>query len=103
MSLVTVLGLSLIYVMNQWDNSMATLALVIVASVIALVFAIPFGTLAAKSRVASMITRPVLDFMQTMPAFVYLIRALVIFRAVHRVGIIETVVVAMPHGVRFTE
>jgi len=103
MSLVTVLGLSLIYVMNQWDNSMATLALVIVASVIALVFAIPFGILAAKSRIASMITRPVLDFMQTMPAFVYLIPAVVIFRAGPTVGIIATVIFAMAPGVRFTE
>src|SRR5690625_259908 len=82
---------------------MSTLALVIVASVIALVFAIPFGILAAKSRIASMITRPVLDFMQTMPAFVYLIPAVVIFRAGPTVGIIAIVIFAMAPGVRFTE
>src|SRR5690625_5799480 len=82
---------------------MSTLALVIVASVIALVFAIPFGILAAKSRIASMITRPVLDFMQTMPAFVYLIPAVVIFRAGPTVGIIATVIFSMAPVVRFTE
>ncbi|HLS04081.1 MAG TPA: ABC transporter permease subunit [Actinomycetales bacterium] len=103
LSLVTAGGLALIYVMNQWDNAMSTLALVIVASVIALIFAIPLGILAAKSKIASMVTRPVLDFMQTMPAFVYLIPAVVIFRTGATVGIIATVIFAMAPGVRFTE
>jgi len=100
---ITAVGLVLIYVVNQWDLAMATLALVVEATVFALIFAIPLGILAAKSRVASVIIRPVLDFMQTMPAFVYLIPAVVIFYTGPTVGIIATVIFAMAPGVRFTE
>jgi len=103
MSLVTVLGLVLIYIMNQWDLAMGTLSLVIIASVLAVIIAVPIGILAAKSRIASVIIRPVLDFMQTMPAFVYLIPAVVIFRTGPTVGIIATLIFSMAPGVRFTE
>ena len=97
------LGLLFIGSVNQWDNAMATLALVLVASALAIVLSVPLGVLAAKSRTASAILRPVLDFMQTTPAFVYLIPALLLFRLGVVPGIVATVVFAMAPGVRLTE
>lgn len=74
------LGLFLILAVNQWQNSMDTLALVLVAAFFAVIISIPLGILAARSRLASAIIRPILDFLQTMPAFVYLVPALLLFR-----------------------
>lgn len=98
-----VIGLLLIYAMNQWVNAMHTLALVLLATIVALVIAIPLGILAARSDAVSAAVRPVLDLMQTMPAFVYLIPTVVIFLTGPVPGLIATVVFALPPGVRFTE
>ena len=99
----TAVGFVLIYGVNQWENAMETLALVLVASVIAILIGIPLGILAARSRAASTAIRPVLDFMQTMPAMVYLIPALIIFRVGVVPGIVATIIFAMAPGVRLTE
>ncbi|OUE24222.1 ABC transporter permease [Clavibacter michiganensis] len=99
----TAIGLLFIGTLDQWENAMATLALVLVASAIAIVISIPIGVLAAKSDVASRIIRPILDFMQTTPAFVYLIPALLLFRLGVVPGIVATIVFAMAPGVRLTE
>ena len=99
----TVVGLLVILGVDQWDNAMDTLALVLVASVLAIVIRVPLGILAAKSTLASNIIRPVLDFMQTMPAFVYLIPALILFRIGVVPGIVATIIFAMAPGVRLTE
>ncbi|UCR88298.1 ABC transporter permease [Mycetocola spongiae] len=99
----TLVGLTLIFLMAQWDNAMHTLALVLVASFIAILISVPLGILAARSNLASGIIRPILDFLQTMPAFVYLIPALVLFRVGVVPGIVATILFAMAPGVRFTE
>lgn len=99
----TVLGLLLIAGIGQWPNAMDTLALVLVSSAIAIALSVPLGILAARSRIASAIIRPVLDFMQTMPAFVYLIPALILFRVGVVPGMVATIVFAMAPGVRLTE
>ncbi|MFP7760053.1 ABC transporter permease [Marisediminicola sp. LYQ134] len=99
----TAVGLLLIVGVDQWDNAMDTLALVLVASAIAIIISIPLGILAAKSSFASGVIRPVLDFMQTMPAFVYLIPALILFRIGVVPGIVATIIFAMAPGVRLTE
>ncbi|HEY1106879.1 MAG TPA: ABC transporter permease subunit, partial [Agromyces sp.] len=97
------IGLLVIVGVDQWDNAMATLALVLVASAIAVVVAVPVGVLAARSDGASRVIRPILDFMQTMPAMVYLIPALILFRVGVVPGIVATIVFAMAPGVRLTE
>lgn len=102
-ALGTIVGLTLILGVNQWENAMDTLALVLVASILAILISIPLGILAAKSPTASAIIRPVLDFMQTMPAFVYLIPALILFRIGVVPGIVATIIFAMAPGVRLTE
>jgi ABC-type proline/glycine betaine transport system permease subunit len=99
----TAAGLLFIGTLGQWENAMSTLALVLVAGAVAIVLSIPLGVLAAKSDLASQVIRPVLDFMQTTPAFVYLIPALLLFRIGVVPGIVATVVFAMAPGVRLTE
>lgn len=102
-ALGSVIGLVLIVGMNQWSNAMVTLALVLVATFWALLIALPLGIWAAKSTTVSNVVRPVLDFLQTMPAFVYLIPALMLFRVGVAPGIVATIVFALAPGVRFTE
>lgn len=99
----TLAGLLVVLGVNQWDNAMATLALVLVASTIALAIAIPVGIWAARNDRVSSAVRPVLDFMQTMPAFVYLIPVVVIFLTGAVPGIVATIVFALAPGVRLTE
>ena len=99
----SLVGFAVIVGVNQWENAMATLALVIVASAIALALGIPLGIWAARNDRVSRTARPVLDFMQTMPAFVYLIPVVVIFFAGVVPGIVATIVFALAPGVRFTE
>ncbi|MDP9806274.1 ABC-type proline/glycine betaine transport system permease subunit [Trueperella bonasi] len=99
----TVLGFLLVYGMFQWDNAMTTLALVIEASVIATLFGVPWGIAAARVKWVSRITRPIMDFLQSMPAFVYLIPFVMIFSAGIVPGIVSTVLFAIPPAVRFTE
>lgn len=103
MALGTIVGLLVIVFVNQWENAMATLALTIVAALLALVIAIPLGIWAARNDTVSMIVRPVLDFLQTMPAFVYLIPAIILFNIGVVPGIIATIAFAMAPGVRLTE
>ena len=99
----TVVGFVLIMSMNQWTNAMHTLAMVIIATLIALILALPLGILAARNARVSAALRPVLDFMQTLPAFVYLIPVVTIFFTGVVPGLVATVVFALPPGVRFTE
>ncbi len=96
-------GFLVVIGVDQWDNAMASLALVLVASAIALAIGIPLGVWAARNDRVSATVRPVLDFMQTMPAFVYLIPVVVIFRAGVVPGLVATIIFALAPGVRFTE
>lgn len=103
LGLGTVLGFAVIVGVNQWENAMSSLALVLIATVVAVAISIPLGILAARSNRASAIIKPILDFMQTMPAMVYLIPALVMFRVGVVPGIVATIIFSMAPGVRFTE
>ncbi|MFI1971003.1 glycine/betaine ABC transporter permease [Streptomyces cinnamoneus] len=96
-------GLALIDSFGLWDRATATLSLILVASVITLVLAVPLGIWAARDRRVSAVLRPVLDVMQTMPAFVYLIPGVMFFSIGPMPGLIATIVFSMPPGVRMTE
>ncbi|MFR9725950.1 ABC transporter permease [Streptomyces sp. MS19] len=102
-ALFTVLGLALIDSMELWEPAMQTLAMVLIATVIAVVVAVPVGILAARSNTVSAVVRPVLDLMQTMPALVYLVPVVIFFSIGYAPGVVATVVFAMAPGVRFTE
>ncbi|MGW2478843.1 ABC transporter permease/substrate binding protein [Streptomyces sp. NPDC001571] len=96
-------GFALIDSIQLWDDTMSTLSLVLVAAIVTLVVAIPLGIWAARSKTVSAVLRPVLDFMQTMPAMVYLIPGIIFFGVGVVPGIIATIVFSLPPGVRMTE
>jgi len=101
-ALTSLLGLTLIYLMGFWIATMETLALVLVATLTALVISVPLGVWAAKNKLAAKIIRPLLDLMQTMPAFVYLIPAVLFFSIGKVPGAFATIIFAMPPAVRLT-
>ncbi len=101
-TIITLLGLTLIYLLGFWKETMETLALIIVATLGALSLAIPLEFWAAKSKIASKIIHPILDLMQTMPAFVYLIPAVLFFSIGKLPGAFATIIFAMPPAVRLT-
>ncbi len=88
--------------MGYWEEAIYTTTLVLVSTFIALILGIPFGILSARNKTADMIIRPILDFMQTMPAFVYLIPAIFFFSVGNTPGIIATVIFSLPPAVRLT-
>lgn len=96
------LGLFLIQNLGLWAKTMETLALVGAATLITVIIGLPLGILMSKSGIAEKMLRPVLDFMQTMPAFVYLIPAVYFFDLGAVPGAIATIIFAMPPIVRLT-
>ncbi|MFK4762174.1 ABC transporter permease [Microbacterium sp. ZW T5_45] len=99
----TVISFGLIVAMGLWVPAMQTLALVLVAGAVAVVIAVPLGIWSARNATVRAVLKPVLDFMQTMPAFVYLIPAIVFFSIGVVPGLVATVIFALPPGVRLTE
>ncbi len=97
----TVFALALIIHMGLWSGTMESLSLVLASTIIAVVIGIPLGIAMARSDAVASVVRPVLDLMQTMPAFVYLIPA-AMFLALAQCGTIATVIFAMPPVVRLT-
>jgi glycine betaine/proline transport system permease protein len=98
----TLFGMKVAFGMGLWEFTMQTLALVATATLLSLVIGIPVGIWAAKNDVVDAIVRPILDFMQTMPAFVYLIPAVVLFGLGQVPGVIATFIFATPPCVRLT-
>lgn len=101
-SLFTLFGLLLIYNLGYWNEAAETISLVLTATTVSVVIGVPLGILAARSRKAQNIITPVLDFMQTMPAFVYLIPAVFFFALGAVPGVIASVIFAMPPTIRLT-
>ncbi|MFD0120704.1 ABC transporter permease/substrate binding protein [Streptomyces virginiae] len=96
-------GFALVDSLGLWEDAMSTLSLVLVATLVTLAFAIPLGIWASRSDRVSALLRPVLDFMQTMPAMVYLIPGIIFFGVGVVPGIIATIIFSLPPGVRMTE
>ncbi|MGX2998173.1 ABC transporter permease/substrate binding protein [Streptomyces sp. JNUCC 64] len=96
-------GFALIDSLELWDKSMSTLALVLVATLIALAAGVPLGIWAARSRTVGAVLRPVLDLLQTMPSMVLLIPAILFFGMGVPAGVVATLVFAIAPGVRMTE
>ncbi|KJH83690.1 proline/glycine betaine ABC transporter permease [Pseudomonas sp. KSR10] len=98
----TAVSFILIVLTGFWEQTVVTLGLTFSATLISLLLGIPLGIWSARSERVAMIIRPILDFMQTMPAFVYLIPAAMLFGLGRVPGIIATVIFAMPPAVRLT-
>lgn len=101
-TLFITLGLLLIWNMGYWEATVETFALVFTSAVIALVLGLPLGIWCARSDRVERVVKPILDFMQTMPAFVYLIPAVFFFGTGSVPGILASVIFAMPPTIRMT-
>src|SRR5699024_4293897 len=103
MALFTLIACALIDGMDYFVETMETLARGRFAAALALVVAIPLVILAATSTTVSKIVKPLMDFMQTLPVFVYLIPVVFFFSIGTVPGIVATVLFSIPPGVRITE
>ena len=102
LAIFSIIGLLFIYNQGLWEQLMNTVTLVIFSSIIAIIIGIPLGILMSKSTVAENVIKPILDFMQTMPGFVYLIPAVAFFGIGVVPGVFASVIFALPPTVRFT-
>ena len=103
LALGTTIGLYIIYNLELWAPFLDTLILVLIASLVSLIIGIPLGILAARSDRFHKILSPGLDFMQTMPSFVYLIPALMFFSLGTVSAVFATVIFSMPPVIRLTD
>jgi glycine betaine/proline transport system permease protein len=102
MLIFSLIGLFLIHHMQLWEETMETLALVLTSVVVALLIGFPTGILTSKNDYLEKVMRPVLDFMQTLPAFVYLIPSVLFFKLGEVPGVIATLIFSIPPTVRLT-
>ncbi|ASA24023.1 ABC transporter permease [Paenibacillus donghaensis] len=102
LALFAVVGLLLIDNLGLWGPTMQSLALVLTASILAVVIGVPIGILCAQSNNFKNIVTPILDFMQTMPAFVYLLPAVSFFSLGVVPGVIASIIFAIPPTIRLT-
>ncbi|MBO0345750.1 choline ABC transporter permease subunit [Roseibium limicola] len=98
-------AVSLLFIINQgyWSETMETLALVAAASFVCVIIGVPIGVMAAHRPRVYVVMRPVLDMMQTIPTFVYLIPALILFGLGMVPGLVATVIFAVPAPIRLTQ
>ena len=103
-SLAVFTSLALLFVgfMDLWENMMDTVALMAVAVAFAISIGLPLGILAARNRTADYVLRPILDGMQTMPSFVYLLPGILFFGLGKPAGIFATIIYAVPPTIRLT-
>ncbi|HEI9816053.1 TPA: proline/glycine betaine ABC transporter permease [Serratia marcescens] len=102
-TLVIVGLLLLVGTAGMWDKLMQTLALVLVATLLAVIIGIPLGVLAARNDRVRAVMMPLMDVMQTMPSFVYLIPVLMLFGLGKVPAILATVIYATPPLIRLTD
>ncbi|WP_271023775.1 ABC transporter permease subunit [Rhizobium sp. RCAM05973] len=102
-SIVVGILLFVVGMLGLWDLTMQTLSLMVIASIASMIIGIPIGILIAKSRLVRSVTLPVLDVMQTMPSFVYLIPAMMLFGLGKVPAILATIVYAVPPLIRLTD
>jgi glycine betaine/proline transport system permease protein len=96
--------LSLIFIdlVDLWSESMTTLAMIFTAVIFCMLIGIPLGILASRSNTFEIILRPILDIMQTIPSFVYLIPVVMLFGVGLTPGVVATIIFALPPIIRLT-
>ena len=100
--IASAIGLMAIGVVNLWEPAMVTVAIMIVAVTIAVGIGIPVGVMSARNNMVDSLLRPVLDAMQTMPSFVYLVPGIMLFGLGNVAAILATVLYAIPPCIRLT-
>ena len=101
-ALFSALALLAVGFMGLWTSAMETLALVITSVGLSIIIGVPLGVLGARSNLANSAMRPVLDGMQTMPSFVYLVPAILFFSLGNVPAVMATIIYAVPPAIRFT-
>lgn len=99
----TTVGLFLIYNLKLWPAFLSTLVLVLISALVSMLIGLPLGILAGRKDRVHWLMSPLLDFMQTMPSFVYLIPALLFFGIGKVPAVFATVIFAMPPVIRLTD
>jgi glycine betaine/proline transport system permease protein len=101
-SCLTVVGLIFIDLVDLWSESMTTLAMIFTAVIFCIIIGIPLGILSSRSKMFEVILRPILDIMQTIPSFVYLIPVVMLFGIGLTPGVVATIIFALPPIIRLT-
>ena len=101
-TIYSIISLTLIGFVDVWEEAMVSLALVITAVVFCLVVGIPIGIISAKNDRVERLIRPLLDVMQTLPSFVYLVPVVMLFGIGEVPGVIATIIFAIPPLIRLT-
>jgi glycine betaine/proline transport system permease protein len=102
MGISTLISLVIVGLIGAWDGAMITLALVMTSVFFCLLIGMPLGIWLARSETAAKIIRPILDAMQTTPAFVYLVPIVMLFGIGNVPGVVVTIIFALPPIVRLT-
>ena len=101
-SCLTVIGLVFIDLVDLWSESMTTLAMIFTAVIFCIIIGIPLGIISSRSKLFEVIMRPILDVMQTIPSFVYLIPVVMLFGIGLTPGVVATIIFALPPIIRLT-
>ena len=99
---LSVVGLVFIDLVDLWSESMTTLAMIFTAVIFCIIIGIPLGILSSRSKTFEVILRPILDIMQTIPSFVYLIPVVMLFGIGLTPGVVATIIFALPPIIRLT-
>lgn len=102
-ALYSIISLTLIGFIGIWEQAIVTLSLVVTAIAFCLVVGIPLGIISAKSDRLERLLRPLLDAMQTLPSFVYLVPVVMLFGIGEASGVIATIIFAIPPLIRLTD
>ena len=95
-------SLLFIDLVDLWSESMTTLAMIFTAVLFCMLIGIPLGIIASRSNTFEIILRPILDIMQTIPSFVYLIPVVMLFGVGLTPGVVATIIFALPPIIRLT-
>lgn len=97
------IGLFFIGLFGMWEQSMETLSQILVTTFVTMLLAIPIGVLASQYDTVRRVLRPMLDFLQTVPTFVYLVPVIMLFDVGRVPGLIASVLYAIPVGIKLTD
>ncbi len=101
-AIFSLISLIFIDLVDLWSESMTTLAMIFTAVLFCMLIGIPLGILASRSNTFEIILRPILDIMQTIPSFVYLIPVVMLFGVGLTPGVVATIIFALPPIIRLT-
>ncbi|HLU21525.1 ABC transporter permease [Lederbergia graminis] len=101
-AIFSLVGFLIVDYLGYWDSMLQMLALVVISVLISIIIGVPIGIWASQKALVRKIVTPILDFMQTMPAFVYLLPAIFFFSIGVVPGVVASVIFSMPPAIRLT-